>query len=146
MRLGLILGMVATASMACVANSTPDANGYNVQLYFDGAPLGSAMAVGEPGVVTVKRLQTEAGRCAQSTGSCDPTTVTPIVLLSAGCDDDLCVVTPQPAEMSTMGVSVVGSQLPVVWVQRPASVCMRLTVTRPGSPTAIALPSGAPSK
>ena len=97
MRLGLTLGMAAMGLMACVADSTPDANGYNVQLYFDGAPLGSAMAVGEPGLVTVKRIQTEAGRCTQSAGSCDPTTLTPIVLISAGCDDGLCVVTPQPA-------------------------------------------------
>jgi hypothetical protein len=100
MRLGLTLAMVGMGwmAMACVASSTPDANGYNVQLYFDGAPLGSAMAVGEPGVVTVKRMQTQAGRCAQASASCDPTTLTPIVLVSASCEKDLCVVTPQTSE------------------------------------------------
>ena len=98
MRLGLTLGMaVLGLTTACVASSTPDANGYDVQLYFDGVPLGSALPIGEPGLVTVRRIQRQAGRCTQSAGACDPTTVTPIVLVSASCDDDRCVVTPQPA-------------------------------------------------
>lgn len=96
--------------MACVANATPDANGYNVELYFDGAPLGSALPVGDPGLVTVKRLETQTGRCAQSTtGSCDPTTLTPIVLVTASCDSNLCVIAPQTsAEPGVVALQATG--------------------------------------
>ena len=91
MRLPAFSIALLAATAACVAAPAPEANGYNVQLYFEGAPLGDATAVGTPAVVTVRRLEQRPDLCATST--CDPTTETPITLLSAACDT-LCTVTP----------------------------------------------------
>ena len=85
-----ILALAATA--ACVASPAPEANGYNVQLYFEGAPLGQETLVGAPAVVTVRRLEQRPDLCSGS-ASCDPTSETPITLVSASCDA-VCTVTP----------------------------------------------------
>jgi len=87
------LGIAAlVACAACVAEPAPEANGYNVQLYFEGAPLGQETLVGTPAIVTVRRLEQRADLCTGS-ATCDPTSETPIILLSATCDS-VCTVTP----------------------------------------------------
>ncbi len=91
MRLSAFSIALLAASAACVAAPAPDANGYNVQLYFEGAPLGDATTVGTPAVVTVRRLEQRPDLC--TTATCDPTSETPITLVSAACDT-LCTVTP----------------------------------------------------
>lgn len=82
--------------MACVAAPAPEANGYNVELYFAGVALDEQTDVGEPATVTVRRIEQRAGLCASSSPSCDPTADTPIVLVSAACDA-LCTVTELPS-------------------------------------------------
>jgi len=84
----------ASLALACVASNAPDANGYNVQLYFEGAPLGSATPIDTPAIVVVKRLE-RTDSCTDST-ACDATTQTPITLLSAACDA-LCDVAQIPS-------------------------------------------------
>lgn len=84
--------MAFAATAACVAAPAPQANGYDVQLFFEGAPLGEPTMVGTPAVVTVHRLEQRTDLCAGS-ASCDPTTETPITLVSATCDS-VCTVTP----------------------------------------------------
>jgi hypothetical protein len=93
MRFTLLLAAAATA--ACVAAPAPEANGYNVELYFEGAPLGAETPVGEAAIVTVRRIEQRPDRCTGGTTSCDPTAETPIVLLSASCDS-LCTVESLP--------------------------------------------------
>jgi hypothetical protein len=131
MRLGLtFLAGVAMmglgfGAMGCVASSTPEANGYNVQLFFDGAPLGTTMEVGDPGIVTVKRIQQRLDRCAQSTHGCDPTVVTPIVLVSAACDDGVCTVTSQESDAHAGSEGVVTLRATGV---RPGTTTLRVRV------------------
>jgi hypothetical protein len=87
------LGIVAfAATAACVAAPAPEANGYDVQLYFEGAPIGAETLVGTPAVVTVRRLEQRTELCS-GTSSCDPTSETPITLVSAACDA-VCDVAP----------------------------------------------------
>ncbi len=111
MRLGLTLTLAAFAvigSTGCVANSTTEANGYNVQLYFQGDALSAPLTVGETGEITVKRIELQAGRCTSSSQGCDPTTVTPIVLVSASCDQDLCAITPQSSDSGVVTLQTTG--------------------------------------
>jgi len=82
--------------MACVASPAPDANGYNVELYFAGVPLGEETLVGQPATLTVQRLEQRTDLCSSSSPSCDPTAETPIALVSASCDS-LCTVTAVPS-------------------------------------------------
>lgn len=87
----LALSTVLIALVGCVAAPAPEANGFNVQLYFDGAPLGSSTPVDQPATVTVRRLEQRTDQC-QGSSSCDPTSETPITLLSASCDSTCEVV------------------------------------------------------
>ena len=78
------------ALAACAAAPAPEANGYDVELYFD---VGASLVVGKPQVVTVQRIELRTDQCASGDGSCDPTMNTPITLISASCAS-LCSVTP----------------------------------------------------
>src|SRR5450755_2120415 len=80
----------APLMMACAVSPVPEANGYNVQLQFDGAPLGGSLVVGSPEIVTVRRIEQRTDRCTTTNIACDPTTETPIALVSATCDDGVC--------------------------------------------------------
>ena len=105
------------AMVGCVASPTPEANGYNVQLYFEGAPLGSSVPVNQPAVVTVRRLEQRTDQCSGATASqCDPTTETPITLLSATCDA-VCTVVALPTTDGS------------------GAVALQATATEPGSTT-----------
>jgi hypothetical protein len=108
------LPILAASAAACVASPAPEANGYNVELFFAGAPLGDATVVGSPALVTVKRIEQRTDLCSQGSVSCDPTTETPIALVSASCDS-LCTVTEVP-----------GSE---------GAVTLQATATTPGSTT-----------
>ncbi len=91
-----IVGLAAVLVVTgCVASEAPDANGYNVQLYFEGAPLGSTTPIDTPARVIVKRLEQRTDRCEDDSTTCDPTTETPITLLSAACDS-ICNVVALP--------------------------------------------------
>ena len=102
---GLILGILGTA--ACMATPAPEANGYNVQLFFDGAPLGTETVIGAPATIVVRRLEQHTENCTAS--ACDPTAITPIVLVSAKCDD-VCEVTPLPANDGSVTLHAVGDR------------------------------------
>jgi hypothetical protein len=80
----------AVVVMGCAASPAPDANGYNVQLYFD---VGTTLVVGEPSMVTVQRIEQRTEQCTSTDSSCDPTAQTPITLISASCAS-LCTVSP----------------------------------------------------
>jgi hypothetical protein len=86
----------AIALTACSGVPTPDANGYDVQLYFD---VGTTLALGEPQTVTVQRIEQRPDRCDMSDIRCDPTMHTPITLINAACSS-LCTVSP----VATSGV------------------------------------------
>ncbi len=88
---GIVLAVLG--AVGCVAAPAPEANGYNVQLYFEGVPLGTETLVGDPATIIVRRIEQHPAQCTSSTGTCDPTSTTPITLVSAKCDD-VCQVTP----------------------------------------------------
>jgi hypothetical protein len=90
---GLVMAAAIMATVACTAASTPEANGYEVQLYFDGAPLGGTLALDKPSTVTVRRIEQNTAHCTTAGASCDATAETPITLIAATCDA-LCSVTP----------------------------------------------------
>ncbi len=116
-----ILGVLtAVFALACVAAPTPEANGYNVQLYFEGAPLGSSTPLDQAAVVTVRRLEQRTDQCSGTTGStCDPTTETPITLLSATCDA-VCNVVAIPSTDGSIALQATASQ--------PGSTTLRVRV------------------
>jgi hypothetical protein len=89
----VFLTLLASFALACTGSPAPDANGYDVQLYFEGVPVGSQLSLDKPAVITVHRIEQQTDRCGSDQTACDPTTETPITLVSATCDD-LCVVTP----------------------------------------------------
>lgn len=105
MRILLLFASVALA--ACTASPAPEANGYDVQLFFEGAPLGTSIPVGTPQQLTVHRIQQQTDRCTQAQGACDPTSETPIVLVSASCDS-LCTVTGEQGEDGAVALRTVG--------------------------------------
>jgi hypothetical protein len=102
---GLILAVLG--AVGCVAAPAPEANGYNVQLYFQGVPLGTETVVGDPATVVVRRIEERTDQC--TSGSCDPTTVMPITLVSAKCDD-VCTVTPIPTTDGSVALQAVGER------------------------------------
>lgn len=93
-RLAVFLG---ACLLGCAAAPVPEANGYNVELFFEGVPVGTPIAIGKPAEVTVHRIEQQTDRCTSDDSACDPTTETPIVLISAACDAP-CVVTPSATD------------------------------------------------
>jgi hypothetical protein len=79
---GLLI-FLSLSLFACVA-PTPEANGYNVELFFDGVPLGTETPVGSPATIIVRRIEQRGA---------NPEAETPIELVSAACDA-VCDVTP----------------------------------------------------
>lgn len=102
---GVILAVLG--AVGCVAAPAPEANGYNVQLYFAGVPLGTETVIGAPATIVVRRLEQHTENCTSS--ACDPTAVTPIALVSAKCDD-VCEVTPVPASDGSVTLQAVGDR------------------------------------
>jgi len=89
------LVVLSVLVVGCAAPPAPEANGYDVQLYFDGVPAGSETLVGAPATISVKRIEQRTDQCTSST--CDPISEMPIALLSAACDD-VCTVAQLPSE------------------------------------------------
>lgn len=104
---GLVLAVLG--AVGCVAAPAPEANGYNVQLFFEGVPLGTQTLVGEPATVVVRRIEQRTEQCTATTGTCDPTSVTPIALVSAKCDD-VCDVTPVTTSDGSVTLQAVGAR------------------------------------
>ncbi len=94
--------------MACAVSPVPEANGYSVQLEFGGAPLGGSLVVGSPEIVTVRRIEQRMDRCTTNV-ACDPTTETPIALVSATCDDGVCTVSESTTATSDGSVALEAS-------------------------------------
>lgn len=90
------LVLFSLLTVACAAPPAPEANGYDVQLYFDGVPAGVETLVGTSATISVKRIEQRTDQCTTST-ACDPISDMPITLLSASCDD-VCTVTQLPSE------------------------------------------------
>jgi hypothetical protein len=84
------LALFSVLAVGCAAPPAPEANGYDVQLYFDGVPAGTQTLVGAPATIRVKRIEQRTDQC--TTTACDPISEMPIALLSASCDD-VCNVT-----------------------------------------------------
>ena len=102
------IALLALASLAaCAAEPSPQANGFNVELWFE-AP--STLTVGTPSEVTVQRIQLQYGRCAQSKGQCDPRAAMPLTLVSATCDDDACVTTVSPSTDASLVLTTTGTR------------------------------------
>ncbi len=99
MRWTVLAALLSSLGFACAVAPSPEANGYNVELYFQGAALGNALPVGTPALVTVRRIEQQTDLCTSQDTGCDPTTDTPITLVSASCDA-LCTVTAVPATAS----------------------------------------------
>jgi len=112
MRLAALIFLVG-----CVAAPAPEANGYDVQLFFQGVPLGTETVVGDPATVFVRRIEERTDQC--TSGACDPTTVMPIALVSAKCDD-VCTVTPVPTTDGSVALRTVG--------ERACSTTLRVVV------------------
>ncbi len=112
---GFILAVLGV--VGCVGAPAPEANGYNVQLFFQGVPLGTETVIGDPATVVVRRIEQRTEQC--TTGACDPTTVTPIALVSAKCDD-VCTVTPVPTTDGSVALQAVG--------ERAGSTTLRVVV------------------
>lgn len=88
--LPLALALTAPLGVGCAADPTPQANGFNVELWFDAPSTG--IVVGTREAVSVKRIQTQYARCVGATASCDPNAPTPIDFIAAACDDEACTV------------------------------------------------------
>jgi hypothetical protein len=86
----LSLAALAALGAGCAADPAPQANGYNVELWFE-APSGG-LVVGAPAAVTVKRIESSYARCQGGDAVCDPRTTAPIQFVSAACDRDACRV------------------------------------------------------
>jgi hypothetical protein len=98
-RFSFLLSLVV---VGCAAPPAPEANGYDVQLYFDGVAAGTQTLVGTPATLRVKRIEQRTDQC--TTTACDPISEEPITLVSATCDD-VCTVTelPSPDGSVTLG-------------------------------------------
>jgi hypothetical protein len=88
--------------VGCAAPPAPEANGYDVQLYFDGVPAGEQTLVGTSATISVKRIEQRTDQC--TTGACDPISEMPIALLSAKCDD-FCTVTQLPSQDGSVALA-----------------------------------------
>ena len=101
--------LIAPLVIACAATPVPEANGYDVQLYFEGVPVGMTTAVGQPAELTVHRLEQQPDRCASAESGCDPTAETPIAFVAASCDA-LCMVTPSTPADGYVSLQAVATQ------------------------------------
>lgn len=93
--------------VGCAAPPAPEANGYDVQLYFDGVPAGAETLVGSSATISVKRIEQRTDQC--TTSACDPISEMPIALLSASCDD-VCSVTPLPSHDGSVTLAAVADR------------------------------------
>jgi hypothetical protein len=93
--------------VGCAAPPAPEANGYDVQLYFDGVPAGTATLVNTPATINVRRIEQRTDQC--TTSACDPISEMPIALLSASCDD-VCTVTQVPSQDGSVTLSAVANR------------------------------------
>jgi len=90
--------------LACAAPPAPEANGYDVELFFDGVPAGTATLVGTSATIRVKRIEQRTDQC--TTSACDPISEMPIALVSAKCDD-VCTVAQLPSADGSVSLSAV---------------------------------------
>ncbi len=102
---GFVLAVLG--AVGCVGAPAPEANGYNVQLFFEGVPLGTETVIGAPATIVVRRIEQHTAQC--TTATCDPTAITPITLVSAKCDD-VCEVTPVPTSDGSVTLQAVGDR------------------------------------
>lgn len=99
------LALAVAFATGCAADPAPQANGYNVELWFEAPPGG--LVVGAPEPITVKRIESLYTRC-QSDTVCDPRATAPIELVSAACDDDACTVTGSATDDGALVLQAVG--------------------------------------
>lgn len=92
---------------ACAAEPSPQANGFNVELWFE-APTG--LTVGTPSEVTVQRIQLQYTRCAESEGPCDPRAPLPLTLVSAACDEGGCLTEVSPSSDGSIVLTTTGTR------------------------------------
>lgn len=93
--------------VACAAPPAPEANGYEVQLYFDGVAAGAQTLVGSSATIRVQRIEQRTDQCTTTT--CDPISETPIALVSAKCDD-VCTVTEIPSSDGSISLAAVADR------------------------------------
>jgi hypothetical protein len=101
----LVLGSLL--AVGCAAPPAPEANGYDVQLYFDGVAAGTQTLVNTPATIIVKRIEQRTDQC--TTASCDPISEMPITLLSAKCDD-VCTVSQIPSQDGSVTLAAVADR------------------------------------
>ena len=92
---------------ACAGEPSPQANGFNVELWFE-AP--GSLTVGTPSDVTVQRIQLQYSRCTESKGQCDPHASLPLTLVSAACDDDACTAEASPSKDGAIVLTTTGAR------------------------------------
>ena len=100
-------GLFSLLIVGCAAPPAPEANGYEVQLYFDGVPAGAQTLVGTSANIRVKRIEQRTDQC--TTGVCDPISEMPITLVSAKCDD-VCTVTQLPSSDGSVSLAAVADR------------------------------------
>ena len=93
--------------IGCAAPPAPEANGYDVQLYFDGVPAGTETLVGNEATIRVQRIEQRTDAC--TTTNCDPISDTPIALVSATCDD-VCTVAEIPSQDGSVMLSATANR------------------------------------
>ncbi len=93
--------------VGCAAPPAPEANGYDVQLYFEGVAAGTQTLVGTPATLRVKRIEQRTDEC--TTAECDPISEEPITLVSAKCDD-VCTVTELPSPDGSVALGAVADR------------------------------------
>lgn len=98
-----VLSLLALA--ACAAEPSPQANGFNVELWFE-AP--GRLTVGTPSDVKVARIQLEYSHCAGAETRCDPRSSMPLTLVSAACDDDACTTEVMPSPDGSIVLATTG--------------------------------------
>ena len=101
------LASLAAVLAACAAEPSPQANGFNVELWFE-AP--SSLTVGTPSEVTVQRIQLQYRRCAESKGQCDPRAPLPLTLVSAACDEGGCTTEVSPSSDGSIVLTTTGTR------------------------------------
>lgn len=101
------LALFSFLVVGCAAPPAPEANGYDVQLYFDGVPAGAETLVGTSARISVKRIEQRTDQC--TTSACDPISEMPIALLSATCDD-VCTVTQVPSQDGSVMLAAVADR------------------------------------
>ena len=104
MRFSVLLSFLL---VGCAAPPAPEANGYDVQLFFDGVPAGAQTLVGSSATIRVKRIEQRTDHC--TTGACDPISEMPITLISAKCDD-VCTVTPVSTNDGSVALAAVADR------------------------------------